>query len=43
VGVSGHGGASYARQRRVRAAGGSAIDVVDHLVRELASDQPEIA
>jgi carboxylate-amine ligase len=34
-------GPSYARQRAVRAAGGSAVDVVDHLVRELATDTLE--
>jgi carboxylate-amine ligase len=32
-------GPSYARQRAVRAAGGSATDVVDHLVRELATGE----
>jgi carboxylate-amine ligase len=34
-------GPSYARQRAVRAAGGSALDVVDHLVRELATGEPD--
>jgi carboxylate-amine ligase len=32
-------GASYSRQRAVRAAGGSATDVVDHLIRELATGE----
>jgi carboxylate-amine ligase len=32
-------GPSYARQRAVRAAGGSAVDVVDHLARELLSGE----
>jgi glutamate---cysteine ligase / carboxylate-amine ligase len=33
-------GSSATRQRAVRAAGGSALDVVDHLVAELATDGP---
>ena len=34
------GGASYERQRRVVAGGGSPVDVVDSLVAELESDKP---
>jgi len=34
-------GPSYIRQREVVAAGGSLVDVVDSLVRELEADQPE--
>lgn len=33
-------GPGYRRQRAIRAAGGSPLDVVDALVRELATDQP---
>ena len=33
-------GPSYLRQRRVVEAGGSTVDVVDLLVRELESDRP---
>jgi carboxylate-amine ligase len=36
------GGASYARQRHVVGAGGSMVDVVDALVREMETDRPQV-